>query len=298
MPFQRAPTHVGFSDESHWNLERYRTLALVTTPLSDANAIDVEVRAILQKDGVGELKWKSVSSAKHRFAANHICDFACGSKWRGRMRVDVLIWDTHDSRHDVRRRDDSANLGRMYYHLIRNVIERRWPDARSWRMRVDERNDTDWGTLERCLRGQSRKQKTAHEPSFISMAAGPGRRPLHIEEGISKNNPLIQVADLFAGLAAFSWNKSEEHHAWRAVRVERDAGQQSLFPDLAAGDVSNSAWFKHEVLDHFLDIDLPNVVIRAHGGEGLRTFRPHNPINFWLYEPHSSDDKAPRRLIA
>lgn len=298
MPFQRTPTHVGFSDESHWNLERYRTLALVTTHLSDANAIDAEVRAILQKDDVRELKWKSVSSARHRFAANHICDFACRPKWRGRMRIDILIWDTHDSRHDVRLRDDSANLGRMYYKLILNVIEWRWPGARSWHMRVDERNDTDWDTLERCLRGQSRKQRTAHEPSFISMAAGPGRRPLHIEEGISKDHPLIQVADLFAGLAAFSWNRSEEHHAWRAVGVEREAGQQSLFSDLAAGDVSNSARFKHEVLEHFLGIDLPKVVIEARSGEGLRTIDPRNPINFWLYKAKRADDKAPRRLIA
>lgn len=298
MPFPRRLTHLGFSDESNWNQGRYRSIALVTMAAQDAEAIEASVQAILQESNVRELKWHKVSSAKDRFAAEKVCDLVCRAEQRGKMRIDVVIWDVEDPRHKIAGRDDSANLERMYYHLIRNVIERRWPGARSWHVRVDERSDTDWDTLERCLGGRSRKQKVASEPFFISMAAGLGRRPLYVEEGVSQDNPLIQVADLFAGLAAFSWNRSEDHRAWRDVRLELDAGQQSLFSDLPAGDVSNSARFKHEVLDHFLGIDLPGVVIRAGKKEGLRTYGPRNPINFWLYEPHRSDDKAPRRLVA
>lgn len=298
MPFPRTPTHFGFSDESNWNHGQYRSIALVTMSAHDAGAIGAGVQSILQESSVSELKWHKVSSAKGRFAAEKVCDFVCAAERRGKMRIDAVIWDIEDSRHKIAGRDDSANLERMYYHLIRNVIELRWPSAQSWHVRVDQRNNTDWGTLERCLGGRSRKQKIAREPFLVSMGAGAVRRPLRVEQAVSEDDPLVQVADLFAGLSVFSWNKSEEHHAWKTVKVERDAGQRSLFDDLGVGGVSNNARFKHDVLNHVLGINMPGVVMKTDKKEGLRTYDPRNPINFWLYEPHRSGDKAPRRLIA
>ena len=293
---QQTVTHYGFGDESHWNEKRYRSLCLVTLPAAQAADIAPRVLAIAQKHGISEFKWHKVSSAKHRFAMNEICSLVANREWRGKLRIDILIWDVEDTRHRVFHRDDTVNLARMYYHLMRNVIERRWLDATGWLMSLDERTDMDWGTLEDCLRGRSRKEKTANEPPLVSLRGTARQRLPRVRQVRSSDEPLVQLADLFAGLGAFSWNMCEEHHAWEAVQTERDQGQLSLDFGLQGAEVSNSARFKHEVLSHFTDVGAPGVVLEK--SQGLRTYGPKNSINFWLYEPHRVSDRAPRRLIA
>ena len=293
---QPEPTHYGFADESHWNTGRYRTIGLVTMPAARVGEIDDAVQAITRDAHIRELKWKSVSSDRHRQAAESLLDLVAAPDNRHDIRIDVVIWDTKDSRHAIPGRDDIANLGRMYYRLMINVIELRWPEVRSWSMSVDERNDTNWETLADCLAGRSRKAKTAHEPLLVSSSsAGPPRR-VWLAEVSSTECALVQIADLFAGLAAFSWNHSVEHQTWEKVEVEQAAGQQSMFPALDTSRVSNASRFKHQALAHFMAGSPSEIVLgRNHG---LKTYRPRHPINFWLYEPHRASDKAPRRRIA
>ena len=293
---QYRSTHCGFGDESHWQKGRYRTVGLVTLPATQVADVTSGVLTIAERHSIREFKWHKVSSAKHRFAMNEICTLVANREWRGKLRIDILIWDVQDTRHRVPHRDDTANLARMYYHLMRNVVERRWPDATGWLMSLDERTDMDWGTLEDCLRGRSRKEKMANEPPLVSLRGTARQRPPRVRQVRSPDEPLVQLADLFAGLGAFSWNMREEHHAWQAVQTERDRGQLSLDFGLQGAEVSNSARFKHEVLSHFTGIRTPGVVLKK--DEGLRTYGPKNSINFWLYEPHRASDKAPQRLIA
>ena len=292
------PTHLGYSDESSWNQSRYRSLALVSGSAQAMADVESTVAILLRQSNVHELAWKNVRTARDRFAAMKVCDAVFNALHTRSVRVDVLIWDTHDSRHRVRGRDDSANLARMYYHLISNVINLRWHAGASWLLRADERTDMDWETLESCLRGRTRKQKTAAQRRLGGVLPPRTPAPPRVEEASSSTNPLVQVADMFAGLAAFSWNQSAEHRRWKEVERGARAGQQNMFAGLGLGDGSKSAQFKHEVLDHIVGLSLPGVVMKAGEQEGLRTFGPQNRLNFWHYEPQRIDDTAPRRSSA
>jgi len=121
-------SHVGFSDESYWNIGRYRSLGLVTTSVDLHASLENELLCLLEKSEVREFKWKKLDGAKERFAAIKMCEFAIENALARKLRVDVLIWDIQDSRHNVPGRDDIANLQRMYYHLFRNVLRARWPN--------------------------------------------------------------------------------------------------------------------------------------------------------------------------
>ena len=282
-------THRGFGDESSWNQNRYRSIGLVTAPTGIADTAGQTVASALEESGVREFAWKDLTTAKRRFAAEKIVDRLVELASPGQLRVDVLIWDTHDARHQIMGRDDTANLARMYYHLMASVIRDRWPQDALWIQYVDERTDIDWTELEQCLAGRTRKEREVAQAKFIASTTT-YKLPPTVEEASSDEHVLIQVADLFAGMAAFSWNEAQSHGEW----VTNKSGQLRLMPQCTDVSVSKSASQKHEVLER-LASRLSYVSLRAADGEGLRTYGPSHPINFWKYIPQGDFDKAPLR---
>ena len=282
-------THVGYSDESSWNQNRYRSIALVTAPTGIANTAGETVASLLSESEVSEFAWKYLTDAKHRFAAEKIVNHIVELANPGQLRIDVLVWDTHDARHKIRGRDDTENLARMYYHIHSNVLTSRWPWEAKWLFRIDERNDMDRDTLQECLSGRTRRERATSQLQFNGTTTN--RFPPTIEWADSSKEPLIQVADLFAGMGAFSWNEALTHNQWRV----NQSGQLSLMEQCADLPVSNSASFKHEALKHLESLGLPHISVKEGGSEGLRTRDPNNAINFWKYDPQGEFDKAPRR---
>ena len=186
----------------------------------------------------------------------------------------------------------------MYYHLVSVVTKRRWDSIASWLIRVDQRNDMDWNTLEDCLSGRTRNEKIGQQPRLASEASVQMARRPRVKQVSSSDQPLIQIADLFAGLAAFSWNNRQEYRNWKIEAQQVRHGQQSMFSGMGNIQISNSARFKHEVLDHISGMELPGVAMDKENNEGLRTFGPtKNRINFWLYIPQREGDKAPTRQL-
>ncbi len=284
-------THKGFSDESSWNQNRYRSIGLVSTaPTGIADTAGKTVASALEKSSVREFAWKDLTTAKRKFAAEKIVDHVVELASPGQLRVDVLIWDTHDARHRIMGRDDTANLARMYYHLMANVMRDRWPRDASWIQHVDKRTDIDWAELEQCLAGRTRKEREGAQAEFIASTAT-YRPPPIVEQASSDEHVLIQTADLFAGMAAFSWNAVQSHGEW----VTRQSGQLRLMPQCTDVSVSKSASPKHEVLERLASNRLSSVSLKAADGEGLRTYGPDHPINFWKYIPQGEFDKAPLR---
>lgn len=273
-----AISHIGFADESHWNHGRFRSIGLVTLPLSALDAHHRELTRRLEASNVREFKWHKLDGAKDRFAAEKLCYFAIEAVRSSSLRVDVLIWDTQDSRHQIVGRDDTANLHRMYYHLFRNVLQKRWPDNATWRLHPDEHNAMEWPTLKAFL-------EKATEPVSIE----------EIQPVRSAENPLLMLADLFAGMAVFSRDEFEGFNQWQEAQYRLP----SLLEDEKKKEemrFSGRQRQRFRVLQYF-DNECKNrkfgVSLRSECG--LRTFNPNLPFNFWLYEPQHPEDKAPTK---
>ncbi|MGE5554274.1 MAG: DUF3800 domain-containing protein [Betaproteobacteria bacterium] len=289
-------THVGFSDESNWNVGRFRSLGLVTAPVDFIDELEANLRSILQESGLSEFKWKELRGAKERFAAEKMCKFAVDKACAKQIRVDVLIWDIEDSRHKIRKRDDIANLQRMHYHLFRNVLRVRWPDGSRWRLHPDEQTAMNWDTVQDCLSSASVELETEHS----LFTEGGFRRRLRQEFALeevrpvlSHEHPLAQLADLFAGLAVFSRDSFVEYQKWLGQR----ANQQSLFEgEQNEVSPSRSSLERFEVLCKFDGLcKTLRLGVSLIEKRGLWTPDPRNPINFWMYEPQHELDKAPQK---
>jgi len=290
------PAYLAVSDESHYNVGRFRSLALVSLRQEHAPALCDGISAILKDSGVREFKWRHLSEGRYQHAAFGILEQILPRAIGRVLRVDVLMWDTQDRRHNVVGRDDVANLGRMYYHLFCDVLRKRWPDGSTWRLCPDENTAMDWDIVADLLSLAS----VSRQPQPGLLDATTFRARLRLEFGLqdivpckSHEQPLAQVADLFAGLAVYSRTSYDRYEYWRST----NSHQLSLFPSaLPAITLSRADLHRCAVL-----AELNARCKRARLGvsldtyRGLRTRDPGNPINFWWYEPQHVADKAPTR---
>lgn len=199
----------------------------------------------------------------------------------GLLRVDILIWDTDDTRHAVKGRDDNANLERMYFHLAANVFGERLPDDDIQCTLYPDRQDcVDWEEMRGYLERRSFNQMVLSENQKIMLPYW----IKSIEEKESASTPFIQVADFFCGLAAFSYNSFEK---WKAYKSGDTAG------------FSKSERERCLVLDRLNnECKKQKLKISLNGYGGLYSYQPRNSPNFWLYQPQTPQDKAPVKLKA
>ncbi|MEP7356771.1 MAG: DUF3800 domain-containing protein [Anaerolineales bacterium] len=289
-----AASHVAFSDETRFNVGRYRAIALVTVERGWLAAISAEVRRLLAEAGVAELKWQKLRTARDRFAALSIVDCAMRHVQAGGVRIDTLLWDVEDTRHKVAGRDDRQNLHRMYYHLFKNVLARRWPEGATWQLVPDEQASMDWSSIAGSLQ-DTRLAVERRTDLFGQQELGARLRTelgvAAITPAASHLEPLIQVADLFAGLGVYSREYFQKYEHWHA----NQGGQLSLF-DAEPARLSSSdreRCFVLNELDRRCKKQRLGVSLKSH--RRLATPDPARPLNFWWYEAQSGLDVAPVR---
>ena len=293
-----APRVCAYADESHYNCGRHRAVALLSLLESDALSYTREIKEILGASNVSELKWNRLNSARTRFAAQKILDVVLDGASRSKIRVDVLLWDTRDRRHIVNRRDDIANLQRMYYHLMKNVLQARWPNDSIWNVFPDEHTSLDWNQVEDFLGYASTRSEVVRNLLTKGAFKITLRGEFQIKELTpckSHLEPLIQVADLFAGLGAYSYNGFSAYCEWqRQNSAQSVMFTQSSKPVLVLSGTDRERCYVLDYFDRACTCRALGVSLESN--RGLRTFNPKRyPINFWLYIPQHENDLAPTR---
>lgn len=289
-------THVAFGDESNYMQGRYRSVAVVAMTLATAASHTDQVAELLRDSDVREMKWVALRSARERHAALKLVRWTLQRVLERSLTVDALVWDTHDSRHRVLHRDDIANLHRMYFRLLSRALLR--PGEATWRLHPDENGAMDWGTVRDVLQHDGRKLRGSNPDVFPSARLWRlARRWYHVQEirpVDSRTTPLVQLADLFAGLAVYSRESYGVYDVWRDGRL----GQNVLFGEPARDAVAMSVADRDrcEVLFEFNELCKKSklgVSLRTH--RGLETYPPGRGMNFWFYRPQHVADIAPTR---
>ena len=279
VDFGRGTTHVAFADEAYRDNNRFRSVACVSMPVDfyESNCLVI----LNSRNSTSELKWSKIKGDSKVKEAEQI--FACVTQLalKRKLRVDVLIWDMHDSRHsNVKRRDDIQNQQNMFRMLFRDVFTKRWGHKiNCWDLSVD-------------IQGLRYPESLRHDLDvFSDISVG-------VREAVSSEAPMIQIADVFAGLGAFSRMKSHSFHPWKT----RKSGQQTLLgfdhilPEDPKSKVVECRFQLLESVDDLLHKhDMPVIL---DPNQGLRTKNPNSKncyINFWQYTPQGAYDKAPAR---
>jgi hypothetical protein len=291
----KDPTHIAYGDETNYNVGRYRGIALITLTTSEAKSLSDNLKQIIAGSEITEFKWVDLHSARSRFAAQKMLDFSIKNALDNLMRLDIIIWDTEDTRHKILGRDDIANLQRMYYHLFKNVMHKRWHHESTWILNPDMNSAIKWEELLTFLKladiGEAMKKSSGWQ-GLLKYVGEFGITS--IEPKDSKDEPFIQLADLFAGLAVYSHSRYDYYDQWKNANT----CQTKLFEMGSSSPIKLSTADKERcrVLGYFDSICKRNKLgVSLKSNKGLTTPRPTNPINFWMYIPQHDADKAPEK---
>jgi len=288
--------YVVFSDESRYNQGRFRSIATISLPfnfLDQDHDFSNDLSSLVNCDSAGEMKWTKVRRSRSRDIqrVKDLIKFVISSLSHD-LRIDTIIWDTHDSRHDIVGRDDIANFSRMYFHLHRNLIERRGPNTK-WHLYPDKQHSIDWETINQCLNSDGPWESLTQDKLLYEELE-------HIKPHIqtfrpteSSTSPFVQLADIFAGMASYSCEKSSQI---RALLKEKK-GLKDLFPEALPNiKISPNDRVRFDVIWNFyLQCKQVNLGVSLETNGYLLTHNPQNPINFWHYHPQHSMDTAPTR---
>jgi hypothetical protein len=282
---------VAYSDESYSTAKRYRSVAAFSFRGDSQKEIRKELNRILKGSNVSEFKWHHLKDAKYRFCGLKLVEALIGFIGKYDARIDVLIWDTYDSRHQIQWRDDKANFERMFFHLLSQVLKRR-PRNAKWKIYPDKRLDIDWDTVAQCLEAVGKRIEVIDLPLLNNFFMNPYYEIQEFAEVESHEHPCCQVADLFAGLAVFS----KTHYALFKEWSRKKHLNLSLFKN---DDVviSNREKNRFEVLNHLNENCKKNRLgVSLESSRCLCTFNPARPMNFWHYIPQHKQDKAPVKV--
>lgn len=281
--------YLGFADESGDGSDRFRSLCLVTLPAASVDSVRRRVADRIQATGREEFKWAKLKTARAREEGNAIIDAVMESIVED-LAVHVIIWDTHDRRHRVKGRDDGANRERMFFHLAHAALRRRPPG--SWELYPDSGGSTNWDTIKRCLDAKGSWPSVLDLPLLRERVAEQLYQIRLIQSVDSRSEPLVQVADLFAGLGAYSRTMSADFMTWHRWTQ----GQGSLFEQVQEPIMSNREQHRFPVIDRLAQLSR-----RARLGVSLRskgyllTHDPDRAMSFWHYTPQHELDRAPVR---
>jgi hypothetical protein len=287
-------THLAFSDESCYNEKRFRSLSMVTIEKSLKEKIESFIQKIYTESNVSILEWKEIEIAKDRLCAKKVLDYLFPFLLQGNMKIDIIIWDIEDTRHKINKRDDIENLKRMYYHLMRNTFKNRWNDSHKWMIIPDEFTAFDWSSIQNIISTQQYQYEFIDEDLFTDNNGFPFilKNCFHIydlQEGKSKEEIFLQIADLFAGMGAFSHKNYDKYGVWL---LEKD----SLFLVNTDKVYSKRDIERFHVIHHFDNLCKKNKLqVSLKTEKGFVSKNIDKPINFWKYEPQHELDKAPVR---
>lgn len=285
------PTYHAYSDDSGTSDKRFQCLGVISLSEETAELLRKRLSQVLEEKQLEELKFEELRghSAKMQAAScfiKHAIDLCV----KGRMRIDVLLWDHQDERHSVRGRDDSQNLQLMYYKIL-VCVARLWNKI-NWHVYPDEQSGIDWNEIREYLNNTSPLKK---EPELISLFKID--RAIFNFESIepkhSHEEPLVQMADLFAGISKYSRERGSDFLEW--VKKQNEVIEPSLFnSDENQNSESQADAARFSILNEFyLLCKKSKLGVSINKRKYLWTPKPKNPINFWNYEVQHNEDKAP-----
>ncbi len=279
-----------YSDESGCFTERYQAIGIVSGQKIVLSQLSSKLMKILIDKNITELKFSNVRTHSPKIkAAKEFIKLGIEFAGLKKIRVDVLVYDTQDSRHSVRGRDDVANLERMYYKVLRHISER-WGQI-DWEFYPDEQSAINWQEITTFL---NRTKMPRHKPNILSLFEQEKLKInfKKVEQLKSHKEPLIQFADIFAGIASFSRENGEECLDW--IKSQQDKNQLPLFPE-ETKKVEEPSQVKRNRFELIWELKKYRLRISLKSRGYLWTREPSNPINFWNYEPQHEKDKAPTR---
>jgi hypothetical protein len=257
MPVNIHQQIAGYTDEAQFNFGRYRGLAMISLPKLYAPALGRSLQRLLLDSDLAECKWEKMRSARMYFAGRKLLGWTILQAERSRLRVDTLTWDTLAATRSGQGVPHVANLRRMYRALLEEVLPRCWGKSAIWQLYPDEQSAMSWDQL----------------VDGLPMVKG-------IVACRSHEHQLIQLADLFAGLAVYSRSSYDLYERWLCEPLHLRSRND---PDPPTHDAEYSASDRVRCLllnEFYTDCTLRHLGVSLRTRRGLYTSDPGRPLAF------------------
>ena len=248
--------------------------------------VNNELEDILEKFDISikKFKWNKFNSMDNVNALKGFLNYIFKYMNQNLIHIHTLIWDITDSRHNIVGRDDIENLSKMYYKIIRDFAKYKLKNGDILTIYPDRNNNLKWEKIEEILPNDGIYNTVKF--SFCTL----NKSKVFINESNTEENALIQIADIFAGMARTSYYDYDKYEKWL------NKSQQSLFYDENIYDndisVKDEHRFKiYKFIDNYSKHKSWSVSLKSN--KGFRTYDKSKPLNFWFYEPQHEKDKAP-----
>ena len=217
--FDERTTHVGFTDESSWSEKgsNFRSIACISASVEDYCEIESRLYAARCRAGakMAELKWNEDKKKTGRTGAEHQRDVVSllqagfDLAVEKKIRINVIIWDKRDRillprQYNIHKKRDEWHLQNMCRTLVTFVFKQ-WLSSESssapyWSVAVDRHGGVNYRKVQEHIR----KYQT-HKIGISTV---------EICEECGAPNLSLQLADVIAGLAAYSHNHWESYMWW------------------------------------------------------------------------------------
>jgi len=288
-----------FCDASGIFAPRFQSIGVVSGGADALAELRNALASVINECKVREVKFAEITkkdSRDYRAAYGFVTKAVAGYCRYHVVRIDVMTWDTTDSRHAIPGRDDIENLGRLYYRLLLNITKR-WPKG-EWNVFIDENEKVNFAALKDCINCSTLYAVSGTLPELIDSTSQLEELGVvkDISEVVSHEEPLVQLADLFAGMARYSHEQGAECCRWLASKGNPD--QPPLPNFTTAGDTaeqySKSGECRFQLIGELSKLcEKHRLGVSLKTEKRLRTPNPNNPVNFWHYTPQGDYDKAP-----
>ena len=217
--YDERTTHVGFADEAYWNVGDFRSVACVSARADDYPEIEQRLcMARCRAEAIAsEIKWQSLRNNARQRDADSVLKTIIELADEEKLRVDVFIWNNLDRLTLVQNRSKDEghaiwNLRIMYQKLFGSIINR-WQAIDDlvepfWTFAIDKHEELNQRRLERDV-------------NRYEVPPG-GNTQVNIREAKPTLNYSVQLADLFAGMGAYSHSNCEDYDIWMQQEMPQD----------------------------------------------------------------------------
>lgn len=274
-----------FSDESNYNKGEHRSLAMIMFNESIINSFEKEFKKILNdynQTNIKSFKWTEMKTSHKITALKEILEILFEYMENDLVYVETIKWSTLDERHNIPRRDDKLNLSIMYYRLISDLVSKKTTTGDEVTLYSDHNNIMAWEELEKYI---IYADGCANEKEIEKFGVILATKKVNILEKTTSQKNLIQLADIFAGIARTSFEDYDKYEKWN------NSHQNQLTKSESYSNRQKYRFEIYEIIDKWAKKNKLQISLK--GNRGFRSYNPNSPLNFWVYEPQHENDKAP-----
>jgi len=283
-------THYAFSDEScYTTCDAYGAIAVLSIKAKCKRELEDRINPLL-KQIPKEYKWVKFANKNYYEISKDIFDILFEYAVCGNLRIDAIIWETNDPRYLRNNTNTGEKLSVLYYLRLRDMMSKRWGKNSHWAIFIDEQHQVDWKELDEYLDWGSMNTYSQtifglyYDIDWLKKNSSKySADPVQLVK--SDQEPLVQIADIFAGMAAYSHNKGNKLVEWLKVdapQTSNNDARQLSFKFLNKTSITGRELWRNRFIKYVQDkCKSKNYQVSINNKKGLHTFRPSSPFNFF-----------------